>query len=63
MAFSRQEYWSGLPIPSPGDLPNTGMEPQSPALHADSLLYKTPGSPIANIDLKKGYYYHFSNFG
>ena len=32
MAFSRQEYWSGLPFPSPGDLPNPGMEPGSPAL-------------------------------
>ena len=32
MGFSRQEYWSGLPFPSPGDLPNTGIEPPSPAL-------------------------------
>ena len=37
MRFSRQEYWSGLPFPSPGDLPNPGVEPGSPALHADSL--------------------------
>ena len=35
--FSRQEYWSGLPFPSPGDLPNPGIEPQSPALWADSF--------------------------
>ena len=35
--FSRQEYWSGLPLPSPGDLPNPGIEPESPALQADSL--------------------------
>ena len=35
--FSRQEYWSGLPFPSPGDLPNPGIKPKSPALHADSL--------------------------
>ena len=35
--FSRQEYWSGLPFPSPGDLPNPGIEPGSPALQADSL--------------------------
>ena len=35
--FSRQEYWSGLPFPSPGDLPNPGTEPGSPALQADSL--------------------------
>jgi len=34
--FSRQEYWSGLPFPSPGDLPNSGIKPGSPALHADS---------------------------
>ena len=37
MGFSRQEYWSGLPFPSPGDLPNPGNEPRSPALQADSL--------------------------
>ena len=35
MGFSRQEYWSGLPYPSPGDLPNPGIEPGSPALQAD----------------------------
>ena len=37
MAFSRQEYWSGLPFPSPGDLPDPGIEHGSPALPADSL--------------------------
>ena len=37
MGFSRQEYWSGLPFPSPGDLPNPGIEPGSPALEADAL--------------------------
>ena len=37
MRFSRQRYWSGLPFPSPGDLPNPGIEPGSPALQADSL--------------------------
>ena len=37
MGFPRQEYWSGLPFPSPGDLPNPGTEPGSPALQADSL--------------------------
>ena len=36
MGFSRQEYWGGLPFPSPGDLPNLGIEPASPALQADS---------------------------
>ena len=43
MGFSRQEYWSGLPLPSPGDLPNPGIEPGSPALQADSLLSEPPG--------------------
>ena len=37
MGFSRQEYWSGLPFPSPGDLPNPGIKPGSPALEADAL--------------------------
>ena len=38
MGFSRQEYWSGLPFPSPGDLPDSGIKPGSPALQADYLL-------------------------
>ena len=38
MGFSRQEYWSGLPFLSPGDLPDPGIEPESPALQADALL-------------------------
>ena len=38
IGFSRQEYWSGLPFPSPGDLPEPGIKPRSPALQADSLL-------------------------
>ena len=37
MGFFRQEYWSGLPFPSPGDIPDLGIEPRSPALQADSL--------------------------
>ena len=41
----RQEYWSGLPCPPPGDLPNPGVEPRSPGLHVDSLLAKLPGKP------------------
>ena len=44
--FSRQEYWSGLPCPPPGDLPNTGTEPMSPELQMDSLLSEPPGKPI-----------------
>ena len=42
MEFSRQEYWSGLPFPSPEDLPNPGIEPGSPALQADALLSEPP---------------------
>ena len=43
MEFARQEYWSRLPFPSPGDLPNPGIEPGFPALQADSLLFEPPG--------------------
>ena len=46
MEFSRQEYWSRLPFPSPGDLPNPGIEPRSPALQADCLLSEPPGKPF-----------------
>ena len=45
MGFSRQEYWSGLPLPSPGDLPDPGIEPRSPALQADALTSAPPGNP------------------
>ena len=45
MGFSRQEYWSGLPFPSPGDLPDPGIEPESPALQADALTFEPPGKP------------------
>ena len=45
MGFSRQEYWSGLPFPSPGDLPNPGIEPGFPALEADALTSESPGKP------------------
>ena len=44
--FSRQEYWSGLPFPSPGDLPNPGIEPGSPALQADALPSEPPGGSV-----------------
>ena len=46
MEFSRQEYWSGLPFPSPGDLPNSGIEPGSPALQAVTLPSEPPGYPL-----------------
>ena len=45
MEFSRQEYWSGLPFPSPGDLSDPGIEPGFPALQADSLPTKLLGKP------------------
>ena len=43
MEFSRQEYWTGLPVPSLGDLPDPQIKPRSPALQADALPYETPG--------------------
>ena len=46
MGFSRQEYWSGLPFPSTGDLPDPGIEPGSPALQTDALPSEPPGKPI-----------------
>ena len=46
--FSRQEYCSGLPCPPPGDLPNPGTEPRSPALQVDSLPAELPGRPRYN---------------
>ena len=72
MGFSRQEYWSGLPFPSPGDLPNPGIEPRSPALEADALtseqLVKNPPAmqetPVQFLDwedpLEKGKATHSS---
>ena len=49
MGFSRQEYWSGLPFPSAGDLPGPGIEPRSPALQADALTSEPPGkTPVYN---------------
>ena len=52
MKFSRQEYWSGLPCPHPGDLPDQGIEPRSPALQADSLLLGYQGGNLNHDDLK-----------
>ena len=49
MEFSRQEYWSGLPYPSPGDLPNLGIKSRSPALQADALPSEPPGMVIMTI--------------
>ena len=50
MGFSRQEYWTGLPFPSPGDLPNPGTELGSPALQADSLIV-----PLLMQGLEQGF--------
>ena len=50
MGFSRQEYWSGLPFPSPGDLPDPGIKPMSPELQADALTSEPPGNkPISRL--------------
>ena len=46
MGFSRQQYWSGLPFPSPEDLPDPGIEPRSPVLQADALPSEPPGKPL-----------------
>ena len=45
MGFSKQEYWSGLPFPSPGDLPDPRIEPGSPTLEADALTSEPSGTP------------------
>ena len=56
MEFSRQEHWSGLPFPSPGNLPNPGIEPGSAALWADTLLSELPENPkIVHFKLLKKY--------
>ena len=49
MGFSRQEYWNGLPFPSPGDLSDPGIEPRSPALQADALTSEPPGKPLTSL--------------
>ena len=51
MGFPRQEFWSGLPFPSPGDLPNPGVEPVSPALAGGFFTTKPPGKPTYNYVL------------
>ena len=49
MGFSRQEHWSGLPCPPPGDLPDPGIKPGCPALQADSLMLGQQGSPTYTL--------------
>ena len=51
--YSRQEYWTGLPLPSPGDLPDPGIESGSPVLQADSLLSELPGKPQIGLTRDK----------
>ena len=51
MEFSRKEYWSGLPFPSPGDLPDPGIEPESPAVAGGFLPAKPPRKPSLRIGL------------
>ena len=51
--FSRQEYWRGLPFPSPGDLPDPGIKPTFPALQVDSLLSEPPGKSPQFSDIIK----------
>ena len=56
--FSRQEYWSGFPCPSPGDLPKPGIKPKSPTLQVDFLPYEPPGKPkhtgVCSLSLLQG---------
>ena len=63
MGFSRQEYWSEVPFPSPGDLPHPGIEPRSPALKADALPSESPGCLLDSNSLNDTYaLYDFLNF-
>ena len=59
MEFSRQEYWSGLPFPSPRDLPNSGVEPRSAALQTDALPCEPPddmdGETMSKMSGSKGF--------
>ena len=57
MEFSKQEYWNGLPFPSPGDLPDPGVEALSPKLQADCLPSEPPGNPVSpGKSLKLGWH-------
>ena len=53
MGFSRQDYWSGLPFPPPGDLPDPGIRLGSPTLEADSLPSEPPGNPVNQLYVNK----------
>ena len=62
MGFSRQEYWSGLPFLSPGDLSNPGVEPGSPSFQADALTSEplTPGKPLGSLSQTQLSTFHFT---
>ena len=68
VGFSRQEYWSGLPFPSPGDLPNPGIKPRSPTLQADTLPSEPPGKPyhtylwVSSVIMDFNVPHHFVHF-
>ena len=53
--FSRQEYWGGLPFPSPGDLPDSGIKPMSPTLQVGALPSEPPGKPINMFQNQDGH--------
>ena len=53
MGSFRQDYWSGLPFPSPGDLPDPGIKPGSPALQADSLPSEPLGKPVTSFNIEE----------
>ena len=61
IGFSRQEYWSGLPFPSPGDLPDSGIKHGSPALQTDSLPPEPPGKTIAFLVVEFSKYNNVSS--
>jgi len=62
MGFSRQVYWSALPFPSPGYLPDPGIKLRSPALQADSLLSEQPGKPNKIYDqwVRWGFFFYYT---
>ena len=63
MGFPRQKYWSGVPFPSPGDLPNSGIKPGSPALQADALLPEPTVETVRTWQMTQGFTsLHFPSF-
>ena len=57
MGFSRQEYWSRVLFPSPGDLSDPGIEPRSPALRADALTSEPPGNPNSELNITNPFFH------